>query len=60
LAVVEDININTNVDDTKLNALKSELADICAEDYTVGTMVDNSAALMGLYDLLYEAGLTAD
>lgn len=62
LATMEAIRISLNDEEaiTALDALEAEIIAINQEDIEIGATVNNSAALEGLAQLLYDAGMTID
>ena len=62
VAAAQDIIAHTKIDlnPESTKELNSYLTELTSQDYVIGTTLDNSATLDGLYDLLVEANATAE
>ena len=61
LAVISELKVKIQKDEETWNQLYTDIAAISADNtIEIGTIVNNDAALQGLYDLMMEAGMTAE
>lgn len=61
LAVISELKVSIKKDEESWNQLQTDIAAISADStIEIGTIVNNNEALQGLYDLMMEAGMTAD
>lgn len=61
LAVIGELKIKISKDDASWSQLQNDIAAISADStIEIGTVVNNNDALQGLYDLMMQAGMTAD
>lgn len=61
LAVIGELKVKISKDDASWNQLQNDIAAISADStIEIGTIVNNNDALQGLYDLMMQAGMTAD
>lgn len=61
LAVIGELKVSIKKDEESWNQLQTDIATISADStIEIGTIVNNNEALQGLYDLMMEAGMTAD
>lgn len=61
LAVIGELKVSIKKDEESWNQLQTDIAAISADStIEIGTIINNNEALQGLYDLMMEAGMTAD
>lgn len=61
LAVIGQLKVKIQKDEETWNQLYTDIAAVSADNtIEIGTTVNNNAALQGLYDLMMEAGMTAE